>query len=53
VDLKALLRITAVYGIPIARNPFDPDFLMSSPLKHRGYERSFDDQRPSSRAAIA
>ena len=46
VDVKALLRITVVYNIPIACNRSTADFLLSSPLMHRRYERRFADGNP-------
>src|SRR5262245_16350757 len=39
VDVKALLRIAVVYNIPIACNRSTADFLLSSPLMDRRYER--------------
>jgi methylglyoxal synthase len=39
VDVKALLRIAVVYNVPIACNRATADFLLSSPLMARGYER--------------
>lgn len=39
VDVKALLRIAVVYNIPIACNRSTADFLVSSPLMERAYER--------------
>ena len=39
VDVKALLRIAVVYNIPIACNRSTADFLLSSPLMDRRYDR--------------
>jgi methylglyoxal synthase len=37
VDVKALLRITVVYNVPIACNRSTADFLLSSPLMNEEY----------------
>ncbi|MBU2710023.1 methylglyoxal synthase [Zooshikella harenae] len=42
-DVKALLRIAAVWNIPIACNLTSADFLISSPLMEEKYERSIPD----------
>jgi methylglyoxal synthase len=38
-DIKALLRIAVLYNIPTACNRATADFLISSPLMRRAYER--------------
>jgi methylglyoxal synthase len=38
-DVKALLRITVVWNVPIACNQASADFIVSSPLMSTGYER--------------
>jgi methylglyoxal synthase len=38
-DVKALLRIAALYEIPVACNRATADFLLQSLLLSRGYER--------------
>jgi methylglyoxal synthase len=42
-DVKALLRIAAVWNIPFACNCASADFLISSPLMSTGYERLVPD----------
>jgi methylglyoxal synthase len=39
VDVKALLRIAVVYNVPIACNRATADFVLSSPLMSKEYER--------------
>jgi methylglyoxal synthase len=42
-DVKALLRITVVWNVPVACNRASADFLISSPLMSTGYERIVPD----------
>jgi methylglyoxal synthase len=42
-DVKALLRIAMVWNIPVACNRSSADFLISSPLMARAYERIVPD----------
>lgn len=43
VDVKALLRIAAVYNVPIANNRSTADFIISSPLMNLQYENIVKD----------
>jgi methylglyoxal synthase len=43
VDVKALLRIAVVYNIPIACNRSSADFILSSTLMSKPYERRIVD----------
>jgi methylglyoxal synthase len=47
VDVKALLRIAVVHNVPIACNRATADFLLSSPLMHRDYDRLVGEPEPS------
>jgi methylglyoxal synthase len=51
VDVKALLRIAVVYNVPIACNRASADFMLSSPLMEREYERLVNSP-PSSPAVL-
>lgn len=51
VDVKALLRIAVVHNVPIACNRATADFLLSSPLMHRDYERMVT--KPGRAATVA
>ncbi len=42
-DIRALLRIAAVWNIPVATNRATADFLISSPLMSSTYERLLTD----------
>ncbi len=48
VDVKALLRLSVLYNIPVACNRATADFLVSSPLLNGNYERKvYDFQLPN------
>lgn len=42
-DIKALLRLVAVWNIPMACNRSTADFLLTSPLMHQPYEATVTD----------
>ena len=42
-DIKALLRVAAVWNIPVACNRTSADFLISSPLMDKEYQRMLPD----------
>jgi methylglyoxal synthase len=42
-DVKALLRLAVLWNIPVACNRASADFLISSPLLTRGYDRMLPD----------
>lgn len=42
-DIKALLRVAAVWNIPVACNRTSADFLISSPLMGKEYQRMLPD----------
>jgi methylglyoxal synthase len=43
VDVKALLRITVLYNIPVASNRSTADFIISSPLFQTDYKPKVKD----------
>ena len=45
-DVKALLRLGALWNIPIASNVATADYMISSPLFAQGYERKIPDLGP-------
>jgi methylglyoxal synthase len=53
VDVKALLRVSVVHNIPIACNRTTADFLLSSPLMNREYDRQITRVTPSSRSSFS
>ena len=42
-DVRALLRVAVVWNIPVATNPASADFIVTSTLMGRDYERSHPD----------
>jgi methylglyoxal synthase len=49
-DVKALLRIAAVWNIPIACNPSSADYLLTSPMITQDYEYRVPDFEAYQRA---
>jgi methylglyoxal synthase len=47
VDVKALLRVAVLHNIPLACNRASADFILSSPLMEREYERLLPEIPPS------
>jgi methylglyoxal synthase len=45
-DVKALLRMTVVWNLPVACNRATADFMIASPLMHGGYEREVPSHMP-------
>lgn len=45
VDVKALLRIAVVYNVPLACNRATADFLISSPIMDKEYDRKLKDYK--------
>ena len=52
-DVKALLRIAAVWNIPVACNRSSADFLITSPLMREPYDRQLPDFETYSNRPIA
>jgi methylglyoxal synthase len=50
--VKALLRITVVWNIPVACNRATADFLVSSPLMETEYERLLPDYEGMAEVAL-
>ena len=42
-DVKALLRLAALWNVPVACNPSSADFMMSSPWLGQDYEMQIPD----------
>jgi len=53
VDVKALLRICALYNIPTATNRSTADFVISSPLFHKDYKPILKDYSNYIKRSIA
>ena len=45
-DVKALLRMTVVWNVPVACNRATADFMIASPLMHGEYEREVPSHSP-------
>ena len=52
-DVKALLRMASVWNVPTACDRATADFLISSPLMHKSYERRVPDYEAYRRARNA
>ena len=52
VDVKALLRIAVVYNIPLCCNRASADFMVSSPLMSKRYERRLIDYQHRSTRSL-
>ena len=52
-DVKALLRIAVVWNVPVACNRASADFMFSSPLMTREYERRVPDYQVYKEREIA
>jgi methylglyoxal synthase len=53
VDVKALLRVSVVHNIPIACNRTTADFVLSSPLMNREYDRQISRLAPAPYSALS
>jgi len=51
-DVKALLRLAAVWNIPCATTVATADFIFSSPLLGEAYPRALRDMKPHAQRAL-